>query len=129
EMKPACNPRIVQILDVFNSDIRITSQNAIDSLSGYSGDSNITSSGKNICITGYMNGRVTYGSDSVVNDNYENKMYVLEYEIPFKAEIFMEDHYSEYIKVIPKVAFLDATLVDDSKVYINTILDIDLIHG
>ncbi|MGL4913499.1 MAG: hypothetical protein ACRC3Y_13830 [Romboutsia sp.] len=128
ETRPSCNPCIAQVVDIFNADVIVTSQTAVDSMSSQARE-NAGAIGKTICVTGYINGRVTYTSDTVDTNTIDNMMYILEYEIPFKTEILMNEHYSEYVKVIPKIAFIDATLIDTEKVYINAILDIDLIHG
>lgn len=116
---PLENPKIYQILDIFNYDIKVTSQNIVEKN---------PSQNKTLFLDGYITGRITYSADFGVGSYYENKIYIIEYEIPFKGDLFIPPNFKEFISVIPKVQFIDANLVEGEKIYINAILDIDLIE-
>lgn len=129
---PSCNAKANQIVDIFNYDVEITSKNIVKSMKNNSVEQN-QSNGRNIFLTGVVKGRITYNSEDGIENRYENRyenrMYIIEYDIPFKADIPMSDDLSEYVKIVPTVEFVDANLLENNRIYINVILDIDLIDN
>ena len=113
------NPKAKQVLDIFNYDIKITSQNIVQKN---------PCQNKTLFLDGYILGRVTYSSDTEEDDYYDNKIYVLEYELPFKSDIITPTDFNEFFSIIPKIQFIDANLIQKDRVYINAILDIDIIE-
>ena len=116
---PQENPKAKQVLDIFNYDIKITSQNIVQKN---------PCQNKTLFLDGYILGRVTYSSDTEEDDYYDNKIYVLEYELPFKSDIITPTDFNEFFSIIPKIQFIDANLIQKDRVYINAILDIDIIE-
>ncbi|MGL4912048.1 MAG: hypothetical protein ACRC3Y_06380 [Romboutsia sp.] len=112
--------KIDQIIDVFNYDINITSTKML---------SQSYSSGKTLLLSGCINGRVTYNSEININDYHEDKMYVIEYNIPFKIDILVPEDFNEEVQILPSVQFIDASVIDDEKIYLNSIVNIDLIKN
>ena len=110
--------KINQIVDIFNYDVEITSKKILEQT---------YSSSKTLLISGYINGRITYNSEMLINDSHEDKMYILEYDIPFKTDVLIPEDFSEDIQVFPTVQFIDASVIDEDRIYLNSIINIDLI--
>lgn len=125
--KPYSNPEISQVMDIFNSDINITSERFVDSIKGISIEQN-KSNGRNIFIAGNIKGRITYSSDCGLLGTVETKVYTLEYEIPFKTEILVGIEFNEYMKSNITIDYLDANLLSPNSVYVNAVLNIDIVN-
>ncbi|MGL4877028.1 hypothetical protein [Paraclostridium dentum] len=124
---PSCNPKIMQISDIFNYGAKVISKNFLENSNGDSFQNTYTNA-KNIFIGGYVDGRVTYYS-SANTGLTESNMYIIEYEIPFKTDVLIPECFNEFVDIDVRVHFADATLLDDERVYINVILDINFINN
>lgn len=115
--EPSIN-KVDQIVDVFNYDVKILSKKILEQT---------YSSSKTLLISGAISGRVTYNSEIHINNYHEDKMYVIEYDIHFKTDILIPEEFTEDIQIFPTIQFIDASVIDEEKIYLNSIINIDLI--
>lgn len=110
--------KIDQVVDIFNYDVFITSKKILDQT---------YSSFRTLLLSGYINGRITYNCETNINNYREDKMYVMEYDIPFKVDILVPEDFNEEIQTLATLQFIDGSVLDCERIYLSAIVNIDLI--